>query len=249
MSERVIVRSAVAPLNAEPRLSSEQVSQALAGHSLAVQERQGAWLRVRARDGYEGWVNAGYTEASARDHGESRVSLGCTVRDAQGHRRVLPLGALLSDDHHVDEGAALTPSEMRAHFPRAADAVARTALQYFEGTPYEWGGLTPWGADCSGFVQTCFGLHGVGLPRDARQQAEVGEDAGSDLADLRAADLLFFSERADGRITHVGIALGETRMVHLGLGRGGYAVERLDDPGDVYVVELVRRFRCARRVI
>ena len=37
---------------------------------------------------------------------------------------------------------------------------------------------------------------------------------------LRAADLLFFSDRSDKRVTHVGIALGERRMVHLALGRG-----------------------------
>jgi cell wall-associated NlpC family hydrolase len=247
MSERVLVRAAVAPLNAEPRLSSEQVSQTVAGHALMVLERQGAWLRVRARDGYEGWVNAGYT-CEDRD-GARRVSLGCTVRDRDGRRRALPLGALLTDEECLEDGAALTPDEMRARFPRTADAVARTALEYFEGTPYEWGGITPWGADCSGFVQSCFALHGVALPRDARQQVEMGEAAGTSLASFRAADLLFFSERADGRITHVGIALGGMRMVHLALGRGGYAVERLDDGGDAYVVELVRRFRCARRVI
>ena len=40
-------------------------------------------------------------------------------------------------------------------------------------------------------------------------------------------DLLFFSDRDDRRITHVGISLGDESMVHLALGRGGYAVERL----------------------
>ena len=51
------------------------------------------------------------------------------------------------------------------------------------------------------------------LPRDAWQQAEVGRAAGIDVSRWDAGDLLFFSERADGRITHVGIALGQGRMV------------------------------------
>jgi cell wall-associated NlpC family hydrolase len=74
-------------------------------------------------------------------------------------------------------------------------------------------------------------------------------DAGQDVGELRAADLLFFSDRADKRITHVGISLGERRMVHLALGRGGYAVEHLDDRNDPYVDKLRQRFIGARRVI
>jgi cell wall-associated NlpC family hydrolase len=142
----------------------------------------------------------------------------------------------------------LTPRELSARFPRSAASICFTALELFEGTPYQWGGITPWGADCSGLVQTTFRLHGIPLPRDAWQQAERGTDAGAALDALRPADLLFFSDREDGRITHVAIALGELRIVHLALGRGGYAVERLDDRDDPYVAALVGRFRLARRL-
>jgi cell wall-associated NlpC family hydrolase len=94
-----------------------------------------------------------------------------------------------------------------------------------------------------------FALHGLQLPRDAWQQAELGVDAGRDVGELKAADLLFFSDREDRRITHVGISLGERRMVHLALGRGGYAIERLDDRQDPYVNRLRERFLFARRLL
>ena len=68
-----------------------------------------------------------------------------------------------------------------AAFPRDAAAIATTAVELFAGTPYQWGGVSPWGADCSGLMQTAFWLHGVALPRDAWQQAAIGEDAGSDV--------------------------------------------------------------------
>ena len=58
-----------------------------------------------------------------------------------------------------------------------------------------------------------------------------------------------FTDREDGRVTHVGIALGGARMVHLALGRGGYAIERLSDRSDAYVEKLRQRFLFARRVI
>ena len=104
--------------------------------------------------------------------------------------------------------------------------------------------MSPWGADCSGFVQTTFALHGVALPRDAWQQAEVGVETDGQAA----GDLIFFSEREDGRITHVGLSLGDGTMAHVALGRGGHAIDRLD-ADDPYVRALMGRRRFARRLI
>lgn len=253
MSAVLVVTSAVAPLNGEPRAGSEQVSQTLAGHRLTPLEERAPWLRVRAADGYEGWVHEGYVRPlpareMARRWATGRVSLGCVAYEIDGRRRALPLGAVLADDAFVEQGTALAPREMEARFPRTPGAITRSALELFEGASYEWGGITPWGADCSGLVQTVFGLHGERLPRDARQQAERGAPVAGGLGDLQAADLLFFSDREDGRITHVAIALDARRVVHLALGRGGYAVENLGDSEDPYVRGLVSRFRFARRL-
>jgi cell wall-associated NlpC family hydrolase len=65
---------------------------------------------------------------------------------------------------------------------------------------------------------------------------------------LRPADLLFFSDDPDGKITHVAISLGGTRVVHLALGRGGYAVDDLSNQ-DEYSRLLVQRYRFGRRVL
>lgn len=251
-----MVRVSVAPVNGEPRAGSEQVTQALAGHPverLDAGERE-PWLQVRLRDGYHGWMHRGYlsdpdTSAEPNGNGPARVSLGCVVRDAFGARRALPLGAWLDAAAVVESGEAVERSEMAQRFRSSAAAAAHTACTRFEGTPYEWGGLTPWGADCSGLVQTVFGLHGIALPRDARAQAECGASiaAGTALGELAAGDLAFFSDRDDGCITHVAIALGASRLVHLGLGRGGYAIENLAAP-DAYARALLSRFRWARRV-
>jgi cell wall-associated NlpC family hydrolase len=70
-----------------------------------------------------------------------------------------------------------------------------------------------------------------------------------DLLAAREGDLLFFSDRADGHITHVAISLGHCSLVHLALGRGGFGVERLGDLADPYVATLVERFAWARRVL
>jgi hypothetical protein len=178
----------------------------------------------------------------------ARMSLGCVVL-RHGARHALPLRAYLAADDQVMGGEAVEVAELPQRFPCEASAITRTARRFFEGASYLWGGVTPWGADCSGLVQTTFALHGVSLPRDAWQQASVGQTVDTDPLDAREGDLLFFSDRDDCHITHVAIALGNAGIVHLALGRGGFGVEQLDAANDPYVTSLVERFACARRVL
>ncbi len=249
-----IVRAPVAPVFAEPRVASAQISQLVAGRCLDLLERRDDWYRIRGPDEYEGWLHRGYLSPaplnSAHRTGHlDRVSLGCVTTTGDGGRRAMPLGSLLSPDERVKSGEAIGIGEQVAHFPPDEGAITRSAQLYFEGTSYLWGGVTPWGADCSGLVQTVFWLHGVQLRRDAWQQAEQGAVGDMDLLASRKGDLLFFSDRVDGHITHVAIALGNQRLVHLALGRGGYAVDNLADETDPYVRKLRERFVKARRVL
>jgi cell wall-associated NlpC family hydrolase len=253
MTETLLVAAVIAPMHAEARVSSVQVTQRLAGHAVTVLAADGDWLRVRGEDDYEGWMHRGYLEkppAAGLTSDAPLLSLGCTVRrEPAGTTRALPLGAWLRPDERVIGGAVADGSARERLFPRDAAAIGRTAVERFAGAPYQWGGTSPWGADCSGLVQTTFWLHGVMLPRDGWQQAEVGRDVGLDPTRWAPADLAFFSDRPDRRVTHVGIALGGARMVHLALGRGGYAVERLAEGGDAYVASLMSGLVAARRVL
>ena len=253
----VLVSAAVAPLHAEPKASSEQVSQAVAGHSAMILEVRDGWRRVRLIDGYEGWMHEGYLDSRALSAGEipewranARYSLGCTVFDvATSLERSLPLGARIAHDSKIIAGEALDEQERRRRYPLVGTEICASAARWFRGTSYQWGGITPWGADCSGMVQAVFGLHGAALPRDARQQAELGTALELTPDAWRAGDLLFFSDRADGRITHVAIAAPGHTLMHVAIGRGGFAVELLDGATDPYTVALLGRLRSARRVI
>jgi hypothetical protein len=238
---------------AEPWVASIQISQRLSGHEVELLEAQDDWFLARGVDGYEGWIHRGFlspapASTARRSATVVRVSLGCVTRNPGDGRRALPLGARLSPDELVKTGDAIDMTELAKRFPREPIAITRSAQELFEGTAYLWGGITPWGADCSGFVQTIFGLHGVQLPRDAWQQSETGADAGQ-LDDLAAADLAFFTDREDRRASHVAIALGRRRLVHLALGRGGFAIEDLKDSRDGYLLKLRERFLKARRVL
>jgi hypothetical protein len=247
---RARVAAALAPMHEDPRVASQQVSQQLSGHDVDAMDVEGDWIRARGRDGYEGWVHTGFLERADPSPADSArlVSLGCTTAREGEIRRALPLGAILRVDETVVQGEALSPAALTARFPLTADSIAKAAKEYFRGTSYVWGGLTPWGADCSGLVQAIFSLHGRTLPRDAWQQAELGIAVSEDIRSLKAADLLFFTDRADKRITHVGISLGPNEMVHLALGRGGYSCENLDS-SESYVARLRDRYLFARRLV
>ncbi|HEX7117490.1 MAG TPA: C40 family peptidase [Longimicrobiales bacterium] len=265
-----VVSAAVAPVHGEARVSAPQVSQYVLGHRLELLSRHDAWWRTRGEDGYIGWVHHGYVAvgesawAQAWERGldgEPLVSLGAELVDEHGrHLGRLPWGARvirdgprrirLPDGRHAEPGAGelVEVDRLADWFPPRGESVIRTARRWY-GTPYLWGGVTPAGADCSGFVQSIYWMHGIALPRDSDQQARVGTaiDAGDDFEALRAGDLLFFSERP-GRITHVAISLGASRIIHSALSNGGVAENDLRG-----WLELERRLRplftCARRVL
>lgn len=109
--------------------------------------------------------------------------------------------------------------------PESADgyALSSTALS-LRGAPYRNGGVDPSGFDCSGFVRYVFGRHGVGLPRETREQFRVGKKV--DPRRLEPGDLVFFSTVAPGA-SHVGIAIGGDQFIHAPSEKGVVRVESL----------------------
>jgi gamma-D-glutamyl-L-lysine dipeptidyl-peptidase len=265
-----LVRTALAPVLAAPRLDSVQISQFVLGHRLELLSRRGPWCRCRGEDGYIGWVHQGYLATGPAawalaweraEGGEPLVSLGAELVDDAGRVFArLPWGARLMRDvpgrvrlpdgrrGAVGSGEVVDVDRLRDRFPPRTDSISRTARRWL-GAPYTWGGVTPGGVDCSGFVQSVFWLHGVALPRDAIQQARVGAriDAGTRFEALQAADLVFFAEERK-HITHVGISLGGPHIIHAAVSLGG--VDLSDLTGDLELEQYLRRlFVGARRLL
>jgi cell wall-associated NlpC family hydrolase len=264
-----LVTAAVAPMLAGPRIGETQVSQAVLGTRMMVLRRSGRWLQCRAADGYIGWVHAGYLglvdEAAARawelgTGGEPWISLGAELKGVDGETVVrLPWGARVLREH---DGTACTPDGKRGlpagelvpaavravAFPADGAAVCATAARWM-GVPYLWGGITHGGVDCSGLVQSVYRLHGVSLPRDADLQSRAGTavDPGAAFEKLLPGDLLFFTEDP-GRVTHVTLSTGGSRIIHSSLGNGGVARNDLNGRRN-YEKELARLFVGARRVL
>jgi cell wall-associated NlpC family hydrolase len=176
------------------------------------------------------------------------MSVGCRVRRPDGAEFALPLGALLEADEEVTQGLAMNHRARSRYFAPDVETLVKRAVEHFRGAPYQWGGVSPWGSDCSGFVQTMYALHGTQLPRDAWMQGERGLEVTGDYADLAPGDLLFFSDRDDGRITHVALSLGGAEMAHCSLANGGFGINALD-ASDPVSSALRATFRFARRIL
>jgi len=109
-----------------------------------------------------------------------------------------------------------TPVSPGALSGASAQAVIATAKQYI-GVPYVWGGSSPSGFDCSGFVQYVFGKHGISLPRTSREQYNVGTWVSK--ANLRPGDLVFYNTSGSG-VSHLGIYIGNGQFIHASTSKG-----------------------------
>jgi peptidoglycan endopeptidase LytE len=85
-------------------------------------------------------------------------------------------------------------------------------IESYLATPYRFGGTDRDGIDCSAFVQQVYAVLDIALPRSAREQYWYGDEA--DKYALRSGDLLFFRTYARYP-SHVGIYLGDGKMVHV----------------------------------
>ncbi len=239
MPSAAIARSTIAPLFAEPNLRTEQVTQLVLGETAEILRADGEWRRLRTHlDGYEGWAHRGYLlelepgkaerwrgEATGWSHGavvdvgDVRLRLpSAPALPSRETRCACPMGGAVAWPEEPCRAASDASAAARAEAPE------RWALEYFSGSSYEWGGVTPWGVDCSGLVQTTFSARGVSLPRDSSLQVACGVEISPDA--LRAGRSPLLSRRDRGRaITHVAFAGEGGALVHSTIACGGVVEE------------------------
>ena len=165
------------------------------------------------------------------------------------------------DELHLAENIARMAAAARKRYERIAkaqqtakkagktyhisDADRKKLLEdakYFKGGKYVWGGTTPQGFDCSGYVQYLYKKHHVNLPRTAWAQSKKGKAV--DINNLQKGDLLFFlTDKKRGiPVTHVGIYLGNGKFIHAASKKKGIIIS------PVHHGYYAKKFVSARRV-
>ncbi|MFT3885849.1 MAG: C40 family peptidase [Flavobacteriales bacterium] len=251
--QQAICPLSIVPVRKEPTDRSEQVTQWLFGETADVLERQEKWTQLRFHhDGYEGWVDNKQL-APAQDGVDMtpvRAAEQFVHVNTPSGALILPFGAVLPSY----ASGAFEIGRDRISFPgRVSTQLTGTPVQrlltlkdQWMNTPYLWGGRSPFGVDCSGLTQMLFLLCGVQLPRDAYQQAGAGTPV--DLIDLAATGDLAFFDNAEGHIIHVGIVLGDRRILHAS---GRVRIDTLDQQGIFNAEEkkYTHQLRLIKRII
>ncbi|WP_236848288.1 C40 family peptidase [Chlorobaculum limnaeum] len=128
--------------------------------------------------------------------------------------------ALMAADELTDIAPASPSATMMTPVKQSAENIRNlfTNVRQYLGIRYRFGGDTPSGFDCSGFVRFMFNKElDVNLPRSSREMASIG--AKVDRSELRPGDLVFFTN-GKNRINHVGIFIGNDTFVHSSLSKG-----------------------------
>ncbi len=238
-----VVTLPVLDVRAEPRYASELRSQLLLGETVRVlgHSSRPGWMRIQNEsDGYRGWVRGWGLVAATRVRAarwrlraRGRIAVpSALVRTGRGQgMSVSPVyfGGRLIAGRAVRGWASVELPDGRRGFLEASalSGQRRPSLEdrigSLMGVQYLWGGRSPAGYDCSGFVQQVLLEQGIALPRDARHQCGASRRRSSS-GEGRRGELVFF-RRPGEPASHVGIGLGGGYFAHC---RGCVLISSLD---------------------
>lgn len=215
----------VSPLRKTANDRSEMVSQLLFGECVELLEKKGrSWIFVRVlHDAYEAWMDPKqlhlFEEKELMQFQSANHIALELVESVKSTDQALPI--LIGSSLPKFDGLSMKLpfgkyqySGLSIHLLEPfnkVDILLNIAKKYLHA-PYLWGGRSPFGIDCSGYVQVVFKTIGLALPRDAKEQVKEGIPVNF-VTEVLPGDLAFFHNQ-DGRIHHVGIMLEQGRILH-----------------------------------
>ncbi len=222
--EHGVCRLSIVPVRGEASDKAELVTQLFFGEHYEVlsSTKDRKWLQIRNYfDQYEGWMDAKQHHAITKEHfdyvnrADFKITTDITTSILYNKNPIpIVMGSVIpisgSELFKMEEQFAFNGESKSMGQKRDAEFLKLTAQKYLNA-PYQWGGKSPFGIDCSGFTQMVFKINGHKLQRDAGQQSKQGKSVA--LKDVRPGDLAFFKNK-ESKVSHVGMLTAKDKIIH-----------------------------------
>lgn len=252
----------IVPVRTDPSETSEMCTQILFGEHYSILDENKKWCKVKlAFDGYEGWIDLKMvneiTEKTYLQLNQQQLTVTTNpfniVQPEKGYGNFLivagsslPFYKPANNTFRIgNETYLIQGDKIPVVKKHVRSILIENALKYFN-SPYLWGGRSPFGVDCSGFAQILYKMIGISIPRDAWQQAMIGENF-SFVEEALPGDLAFF-DNEDGKIVHVGIIWEKNKIIH---SSGKVRIDNIDHFG-IFNIDTKRyshQMRLMKRII
>lgn len=220
-----VSRLSLISVRKDPDDRAEQTTQLLFGDHYEVlsisKDEKWIWIRIFS-DGYEGWIDRKQHHGISSEyfdqinHANFKITtdLSNEILYKKNPLTIL-MGSIVpisnSELFKMEEQFAFNGESKSLGQKRDVEFLKTIALKYLHA-PYQWGGKSPFGIDCSGFAQMVYKINGYFISRDASQQFLCGREVTNLEASL-PGDLAFF-DGGKGKVSHVGIILNDDKIIH-----------------------------------
>jgi hypothetical protein len=246
------VNASVVNIYSDPGCRSAVVCRGLLGDSDVIMDSKGDWFNVTQCDCYSGWIHKhqGILTDKTYDANLTVFEMDGVVTKESGKTviRDLTFGNNLNGKPMSGGFSVTLPDGEKGWtstlLGRMTEQPTRKSIirlaRSFMGVPYLWGGKSPHGFDCSGYIQTIYKTFNIELPRDAHQQADHFKESTITMEQAKQADLHFFKTR--GKITHVALAEENGYFLHA---QGWVKEESFDSRAPNFNSELKNKYACS----
>lgn len=244
--EQVHVTTNLTGLYEKPTFGMPLSSELYFGTELEVLDEKGRWVFTRQRDGYLGWAYRPYLGEGPEPDATHLVLVPSVELHAEPNQKseiiiriVSGTGVIVQETLDgwsrvsANKIGWIPSTHLRAltELPETLEEKRKTLIEDSRrmiGVPYLWGGTSGNGIDCSGLVRLLHRWIGVdSIPRDADMQHAAAKPV---QPPFEVGDLLFFrGEESENKITHVGMSLGEWKMIHSSRSRNGVYIDEVQE--------------------